>query len=161
MAEYGDGYLPPQRDALVRQHYERRIYLPEGWGSDGLSFVRLLSLLRTRRLSLVCESSGRQQRRIVDYKLIDFSISQVPPDEVHLWVFSSATFERQKLLTKVDAVLPCDVGYFNVVPNTVQAVAWSAHGSNGWRRFGFCFDADWTQHRGNTEGPTQENIFAD
>ena len=68
----------------------------------------------------------RRQRRIVDYKLIDFSISQVPPDEVHLWVFSSATFERQKLLTKVDAVLPCDVGYFNVVPNTVQAVAWSA-----------------------------------
>jgi len=119
------------------------------------------ALLRIRRLSLVCEASGRQQRRIVDYKLIDFSISQVPPDEVHLWVFSSATFERQKLLTKVDAVLPCDVGYFNVVPNTVQAVAWSAHGSNGWRGFGFCFDADWTQHCGNTEGPTQEDAFAE
>jgi hypothetical protein len=70
------------------------------------------------------------QGRIVKYKLIDFLVSQVLPEVLHLGMFSSAGFERQKLLTKINAVLSCDVGYLNVVPDTVQPVAWSAGGSS-------------------------------
>jgi hypothetical protein len=58
----------------------------------------------------------------------------VSPDVLHLGMFSFADFERQKLLTKINDVLSCDVGYLNVVPDTVQPVAWSASSSNGWRR---------------------------
>ena len=56
MAGYGDGHLPSQRDALVRQHNERGICLPEGRGSGRLSFVRVLSLLfGARRRSPFCD----------------------------------------------------------------------------------------------------------
>ena len=59
MAGYGDGHLPSQRDALVRQHNERGICLPEGRGSGRLSFVGVLSLLfgaRRRRPFCDCPS---------------------------------------------------------------------------------------------------------
>ena len=75
-------------------------------------------------------------------------------------VFSSAAFERQKLLTKVDAVLPCHIGHLDVAADAVQAVAWSAHGCNGWRRFQIGLDVDiWFTPMPNHELSPEQREF--
>jgi hypothetical protein len=49
-------------------------------------------------------------------------------------MFPSAAFERQKLLTEIDAVLPGNIRDFHVTADPIQPMTWSAHRRDGWRR---------------------------
>jgi hypothetical protein len=77
---------------------------------------------------------ARWERRKIQDKLVDFLIVQVPPNKIHLGMFSSATFERQKLLAKVDAILAGEIRDFYVMADPIQPMAWSTHRRDGRRR---------------------------
>ena len=73
------------------------------------------------------------ERRKIQHELVDFLIAQVPSNKVHLWMFSSAAFERQKLLAKVDAMLADEIRDFRVMADPIQPMAWSTYRSDGRR----------------------------
>jgi len=93
-----------------------------------------LSASARRAVRYSHKALARWKRRKIQDKLVDFLIVQVPSNKVHLGMFSSAAFERQKLLAQVDAMLAGEIRDFHVMADPIQPMAGSAHRRDGRRR---------------------------
>jgi hypothetical protein len=95
------------------------------------------------------------QRRVIDDEFIKLPFSQLTGNIFHFRMLALTLLEGQQLFAQVDAVLPSDVWYLNIVSNSVEPMTWRTHRCDSrhrpWLRISVIQKKQWTYAHSDSE----------